>query len=62
MNMIDAPCFHSAAALDDKIVVDGGKDFDSNILWSVECIDVDALVQYAPLHYPLQPKVSFLSA
>ena len=53
MNMIQARRSHTAAVLDGKIVVAGGKDRDRNILASVESIDVDALLEYAPLHYPL---------
>eukprot|EP00814_Leptocylindrus_danicus_P008883 CAMPEP_0116025972 /NCGR_PEP_ID=MMETSP0321-20121206/13491_1 /TAXON_ID=163516 /ORGANISM="Leptocylindrus danicus var. danicus, Strain B650" /LENGTH=75 /DNA_ID=CAMNT_0003498517 /DNA_START=61 /DNA_END=285 /DNA_ORIENTATION=+ len=47
---------HTAAVLDRKIVVAGGaggKGNEFKALASVECIDIDALLQYAPLHYPL---------
>ena len=44
---------HTAAVLDGKIVVAGGRGRDNKVLASVECIDADALLEYAPLHYPL---------
>jgi len=47
MDLIEARRYHTAAVLDGKIVVAGGRNA------SVECIDVDALLEYAPLHYPL---------
>ena len=53
MDMIDARACHTAAVLDGKIVVAGGINQDRNVLASVECIDADALLEYAPLHYPL---------
>ena len=53
MDMIQARDTHTAAVLDGKIVVAGGWSRDCNVLASVECIDVDALLVYAPLHYPL---------
>merc|ERR1712226_255701 len=58
MDMIEARGYHTAAVLDGKIVVAGGMDRDENILASVECIDADALLEFAPLHYPL-PKLLF---
>ena len=58
MDMIEARKFHTAAVLDGKIVVAGGFGRDDNVLASVECIDADALLEYAPLHYPL-PKLLF---
>ena len=45
--------FKTATVLDGKIVVAGGMDNDYKALASVECIDADALLEYAPLHYPL---------
>ena len=51
MDMIQARRYHTAAVLDGKIVVDGGEG--RNVLTSVESIDADALLEYAPLHYPL---------
>ena len=53
MDMIEARRSHTAAVLDGKIVVAGGEGRADNVLASVECIDVDALLEYAPLHYPL---------
>jgi len=53
MGMINARKMHTAAVLDEKIVVAGGEDDYCNELASVECIDADALLEYAPLHYPL---------
>merc|ERR1712226_1368727 len=53
MDMIEARGSHTAAVLDGKIVVAGGWGQDRNKLASVECIDADALLEYAPLHYPL---------
>jgi len=58
MDMIEARQGHIAAILDGKIVVAGGKDRDLDVLASVECIDADVLLEYAPLHYPL-PKLFF---
>ena len=53
MDMIEARSCHTATVLDGKIVVAGGWGRDGNVLASVECIDADALLEYAPLHYPL---------
>ena len=53
MDMIDARNSHTAAVLDGKIVVAGGQDRGYKALASVECIDADALLEFAPLHYPL---------
>jgi len=53
MDMIEARIAPTAVVLDGKIVVAGGENGDTNALASVECIDVDVLLQYAPLHYPL---------
>merc|ERR1712150_305812 len=58
MDMIKARHYHTAAVLDGKIVVAGGRGQDQKVLASVECIDADALLEYAPLHYPL-PKLLF---
>ena len=44
---------HTAAVLDGKIIVAGGEGRDFNALASVECIDADALLEYAQLHFPL---------
>ena len=49
MDMNKAFSRHTAAVLDGKIVVAGGLDRDDNTLASVECIDADALLEYAPL-------------
>uniref|UniRef100_A0A7S2L588 Uncharacterized protein n=1 Tax=Leptocylindrus danicus TaxID=163516 RepID=A0A7S2L588_9STRA len=53
MDMHHARAGHSAVVLDGKIVVAGGNDDDYNVLASVESIDVNALLKYAPLHHPL---------
>merc|ERR1712043_13886 len=53
MDMNEAREQHTAAVLDGKIVVAGGVGRGSKVLASVECIDADALLEYAPLHYPL---------
>jgi len=53
MDMINARCEYTAAGLDGKIVVAGERDRDGNALASIECIDADALLEYAPLHYPI---------
>jgi len=53
MDMIEARKMHTAAVLDGKIVVAGGDGRDGNVRASVESIDADALLEYAPLHYPL---------
>mmetsp|Transcript_10152 Transcript_10152/g.15218 ORF Transcript_10152/g.15218 Transcript_10152/m.15218 type:complete len:99 (+) Transcript_10152:121-417(+) len=45
--------FHTLAVLGDNIVVVGGRDGDGNELSSIKCIDVNDLLQYAPLYYPL---------
>ena len=58
MDMISERVYHTAAVLDGKIVVAGGEDQDDNKLASVECIDADALLEYAPLHFPL-PRLLF---
>ena len=58
MDMIEARECHTAAVFDGKIVVAGGLGRDDNALASVECIDADALLEYAPLHYPL-PRLLF---
>merc|ERR1712226_1116631 len=58
MDMIEARQEHSATVLDGRIVVAGGQDNDENTLTSVECIDADALLEYAPLRYPL-PRLLF---
>merc|ERR1719215_2327939 len=71
MDMIKARRHHTAAVLDGKIVVAGGRDRISDLLTSggedqvydvitsVECIDADDLLEYAPLHYPLPKKLLF---
>ena len=53
MDMIEARHGHTAAVLGGKIVVAGGIDRGYKALASVECINADVLLQYAPLHYPL---------
>jgi len=54
MDMIKARDNHTAEVLDRKIFVAGGAEQDENVLLaSVECIEADALLDYAPLHYPL---------
>uniref|UniRef100_A0A7S2KXD3 Uncharacterized protein n=1 Tax=Leptocylindrus danicus TaxID=163516 RepID=A0A7S2KXD3_9STRA len=54
MDMIKARLYHTAEVLDGKIVVFSGSDqFNENILASMEFIEVDALLEYSPLHYPL---------
>ena len=53
MDMIKPRAGHNATVLDGKIIVAGGRDDDYNVLASVECIDADVLLEYAPLHYPL---------
>jgi len=53
MDMIEARYCHTATVLEGKIIVAGGIDRDNNKLASVECIDADAMLEYAPLHYPL---------
>jgi len=53
IDMIEARCCGSAVVLDGKIVVAGGWGRDRDPLVSVECIDADALLEHAPLHYPL---------
>jgi len=53
MDMIKARRYPSATVLDGKIVVAGGVNRYNKVLASVECIDADALLEYAPLHYPL---------
>jgi len=58
MDIIKARHHHTAAVLDGKIVVAGGRDRGYKALASVECIDIDALLEHAPLHYPL-PKLLF---
>jgi len=57
IDMIKFRISHAAAVLDDKIVVAGGEGQDENTLKSVECIDVHALLEYTPLHYPLPDRI-----
>ena len=54
MNMITAPHRHTAAVLDGKIGVAGGR-FGGPFLSSMECTIIDAqdILEYAPLDYPL---------
>ena len=42
-----------AAVLDGKIVVTGGQDGLGRIALSAEFIDINVLLEYAPLYYPL---------
>ena len=53
MDMTEARSDHTATVFDGEIVIYGGADKPRNVLASVECIGVDALLKYAPLHYPL---------
>ena len=57
MDMITARYNHTAAALDGKIVVAGGRR-GRRCLSSMECIDARDLLEYAPLDYPL-PELYF---
>ena len=43
----------TAAVLDWKVVVAGGSDGDRKPIPSAEFIDINDLLEYAPLHYPL---------
>ena len=59
MDMNTARWLHTAeVVLDEKIVVAGGWDVNLNNVSSVECINADVLLEYAPLHYPL-PSILF---
>jgi len=58
MDMVEARECHTATVLDGKIIVAGGRGRDGIALASVEFIDADALLEYAPLHYPL-PRLLF---
>ena len=53
IDMIEVRYSHTVEVLDGKIVVAGGWGRNGITLASVECIDADALLEYAPLHYPL---------
>ena len=53
MDMLTPRHSFIAAVLDSKIVVAGGTDGRRQVLSSTECIDIDDLLEYAPLHYPL---------
>eukprot|EP00814_Leptocylindrus_danicus_P005900 CAMPEP_0116022390 /NCGR_PEP_ID=MMETSP0321-20121206/10960_1 /TAXON_ID=163516 /ORGANISM="Leptocylindrus danicus var. danicus, Strain B650" /LENGTH=79 /DNA_ID=CAMNT_0003493455 /DNA_START=508 /DNA_END=745 /DNA_ORIENTATION=- len=54
MDMNTARWLHTAeVVLDEKIVVAGGWDVNLNNVSSMECINADVLLEYAPLHYPL---------
>ena len=53
MDMLTSRAICSAAVLDGKIVVAGGMSGYSRSLSSTEFIDIDDLLEYAPLHYPL---------
>ena len=53
MDMLTPRHSFIAAVLDSKIVVAGGMDGDRQVLSSTEFIDIDDLLEYAPLHYPL---------
>jgi len=63
MDMSHGRYRHTAAVLDGKVVVAGGRDQDGfedgNVLASVECIDAEALLEYAPLHFPPLPTLLF---
>ena len=52
MNLITAQWYNTAAVLDGKIVVAGGRD-DEQYLSSMECIDARDVLEYVPLDYPL---------
>jgi len=54
MNMIERRQLHSAAVLDGKIVV-SGNDWTDDRTSSIEFINVDALLEYAPLIYQFPP-------
>ena len=54
INMIIARISHTAAVLDGKIIVAGG----SGGVSSMECIDIQDVLEYAPLDYPL-PQIYF---
>eukprot|EP00814_Leptocylindrus_danicus_P005816 CAMPEP_0116035430 /NCGR_PEP_ID=MMETSP0321-20121206/20363_1 /TAXON_ID=163516 /ORGANISM="Leptocylindrus danicus var. danicus, Strain B650" /LENGTH=84 /DNA_ID=CAMNT_0003512261 /DNA_START=1 /DNA_END=251 /DNA_ORIENTATION=- len=46
--------YHTAVVLNEKsIFVAGGWNKDFVALSSIECIDADAVLEYAPLLYPL---------
>ena len=53
MGMLTPRGYFTAAVLDGKIVVAGGDDGDARPALSTEFIDIDNLLEYAPLHYPL---------
>ena len=53
MNMITARVGHTAALLDEKIIVAGGNIDEQQCLSSMECIDARDVLEYAPLDYPL---------
>ena len=57
MNMITAPHRHTAAVLDGKIVVAGGRS-RGQFLSTMECIGACDVLEYAPLHYPV-PQIYF---
>lgn len=57
MDMIDRHSGHVAAVLDGKVFVAGGwGQIRHSKRPSFEYIDIDTLLQYAPLHYPLPAK------
>ena len=43
----------TVAVLDGKIIVAGGSDGDTRLIVTPECIDIDDVLEFAPLHYPL---------
>jgi len=53
MNTCKPREYFTAAVLDGKIVVAGGVDGRDQVLSPAGFIDIDNLLEYAPLHYPL---------
>ena len=53
MDMLTPRDHFTAVVLDGKIVVPGGADGGARPILSAESIDIDNLLEYAPLHYPL---------
>ena len=53
INMITSRRSHTAAILDGKIVVAGGRGSGVAGISSVECIEIHDILEYAPLDYPL---------
>mmetsp|Transcript_23954 Transcript_23954/g.36913 ORF Transcript_23954/g.36913 Transcript_23954/m.36913 type:complete len:370 (+) Transcript_23954:127-1236(+) len=55
LNMNTARAFHTAAVLGENIVVAGGRNGVYKRLNSMELIDIDDLLEYSPVVYPLPP-------